>query len=47
MRDYLMHLLDITKGDASKAAELAGQYRTNFYNILKRYSVKLENFKEM
>jgi two-component system response regulator GlrR len=47
MRDYLMHLLNMTTGDVSKAAELAGQSRTNFYNILKRYGVKLKNFKEM
>ena len=46
MRNYLMHLLDMTKGDVSKAAELAGQYRTNFYNILKKYSVNPQNFKE-
>jgi two-component system response regulator GlrR len=47
MRNYLMHLLDMTKGDVSKAAELAGQYRTNFYNILKKYSVTPDNFKRI
>ena len=46
MRDYLIHLLKTTKGNVSKAAELAGQYRTNFHNVLKKYNVKSEDFKE-
>ena len=46
MRDYLIQLLKTTKGNVSKAAELAGQYRTNFHNILKKYNVKSEDFKE-
>lgn len=46
MRDYLIHLLKTTKGNVSKAAELAGQYRTNFYNVLKKYNLNSEDFKE-
>jgi two-component system response regulator GlrR len=46
MRDYLIHLLKTTKGNVTKAAELAGQYRTNFHNVLTKYNVKSEDFKE-
>ena len=45
MRDYLIHLLKTTKGNVTKAAELAGQYRTNFHTVLKKYNVKSEDFK--
>lgn len=46
MRHYLINLLKTTKGNVSKAAEMAGQYRTNFHNVLKKHNVKSEDFKE-
>lgn len=46
MLDYLIYLLKITKSNVSKAAELAGQYRTNFDNVLKKYNLNSEDFKE-
>jgi two-component system response regulator GlrR len=46
MRDYLIHLLKTTKGNVTKAAELAGQYRTNFHNVLTKYNIKSEDYKE-
>lgn len=42
MRDYLIYLLIITKSNVSKAAELAGQYRTIFYNMLKQYAKEIQ-----
>jgi predicted HTH domain antitoxin len=29
----------------SKAAELAGKYRAEFYNLLKKYNLKANDFK--
>jgi two-component system response regulator GlrR len=46
MRHYLINLLKTTKGNVSKAAAMAGQYRTNFHNVLKKHNVKSEDFKE-
>ena len=32
-RGYVVRLLEFTKGNVSKAAELAGKYRADFYNL--------------
>ncbi len=44
-RGYLVRLLEFTKGNVSKAAELAGKYRADFYNLVKKYNLKPEDFK--
>ena len=44
-RGYVVRLLEFTKGNVSKAAELAGKYRADFYNLVKRYNLKPEDFK--
>lgn len=44
-KGYLINLLELTKGNISKAAELAGKYRADFYNLLKKHNIKPENFK--
>ncbi len=44
-RGYLVRLLEFNKGNVSKAAELAGKYRAEFYNLLKRYNLKPTDFK--
>jgi two-component system response regulator GlrR len=31
----------------SKAAELAGKYRADFYNLIKKHSLKPEDFKNL
>ncbi|HLD28951.1 MAG TPA: sigma-54 dependent transcriptional regulator, partial [bacterium] len=46
-RGYLVRLLEFTKGNVSKAAELAGRYRADFYNLLKKHDVKPEDFKNL
>jgi two-component system response regulator GlrR len=46
-RGYLVRLLEFTKGNVSKAAELAGRYRADFYNLLKKHNVKPEDFKSL
>ena len=45
-RSYLIHLLEICKGNVSKAAKLAGKYRADFYDLLKKHNLKSEDFKK-
>jgi len=45
-RSYLIRILESTKGNVSKAAQLAGKYRADFYNLLKKYNLKPEIFKK-
>ena len=44
-KGYLINLLELTKCNISKAAELAGKYRSDFYNLLKKHNIKPEDFK--
>jgi two-component system response regulator GlrR len=44
-KDYLIHLLDLSKGNVSKASEMAGKYRADFYILLKKYDLKPEDYK--
>jgi len=46
-RGYVVRLLEFTKGNVSKAAELAGKYRADFYNLVKKHSLKPEDFKTL
>ncbi|MEW6570534.1 MAG: sigma-54 dependent transcriptional regulator [Nitrospirota bacterium] len=45
-RNYLINILQITKGNVSRAAKLAGKYRADFYNLLKKYGIFPESFKK-
>ncbi|MBI5739263.1 MAG: sigma-54-dependent Fis family transcriptional regulator [Nitrospirae bacterium] len=45
-KGYIISLLELTKGNVSKASELAGKYRPDFYNILRKYDLKPEDFKK-
>jgi two-component system, NtrC family, response regulator GlrR len=44
-KGYLVHLLDMCKGNVTEAARLAGKYRADFYSLLKKHSLKAEDFK--
>lgn len=44
-KSYLIHLLTICKGNISNAAKLAGKYRADFYDLLKKHELKAEEFK--
>jgi two-component system response regulator GlrR len=46
-KSYLIHLLEVTRGNVSKASDMAGKYRADFYNLLKKYNLKPEDFKRM
>jgi two-component system response regulator GlrR len=43
--EYLTDLLKRTEGNVSKAAERAGKYRADFYNLLKKYRINPADFK--
>ena len=45
-KTYLIHLLDLCKGNVSKAAKLAGKYRADFYNLLKKHDLDKSTFKK-
>lgn len=44
-KNYLEKLLKITGGNVSKAAGLAGKYRADLYNLMKKYEISPDNFK--
>ena len=44
-KKYLQNLLKITSGNVSKAAELAGKYRADLYNLMKKYGITPQDFK--
>ncbi len=42
---YLVRLLHTCNGKATRAAEIAGKYRADFYDLLKKHDIKLAEFK--
>jgi two-component system response regulator GlrR len=44
---YLIRLLGLCEGKVTKAAEIAGKYRADFYDLLKKHSIKLHDFKRV
>ncbi|HXV78811.1 MAG TPA: sigma-54 dependent transcriptional regulator, partial [Candidatus Binatia bacterium] len=46
-RDYLVQVLSLTEGNVSQAAKLAGKYRADFYELLKKHDLKVDEFKRM
>jgi two-component system response regulator GlrR len=45
-KTYLTNLLQISEGNVSRAAKLAGKYRADFYDLLKKHGLKAEKFKK-
>ncbi len=45
MRNYLVQLLQITRGNVTQSAKLAGRNRTDFYKLLNRHGVQPDDFK--
>lgn len=45
-KEYLLNLLQLTQGNVSKASELAGKYRADFYQLIKKYDLKPEEYKK-
>jgi two-component system response regulator GlrR len=44
-KGYLIHVLSLCEGNVTKAAKLAGRYRADFYNLVKKHALKIGNFK--
>jgi two-component system response regulator GlrR len=42
---YLIRLLELCSGHAPKAAEIAGKYRADFYDLLKKHGIRLQEYK--
>lgn len=45
-KQYLINLLSFTRGNVSKASEIAGKYRADFYALIKKYELSPEKFKK-
>jgi two-component system response regulator GlrR len=45
-KEYLINILKVTRGNVSGASELAGKYRADFYNLLKKYEINPGDFKK-
>ncbi|HEX7229657.1 MAG TPA: sigma-54 dependent transcriptional regulator [Candidatus Binatia bacterium] len=45
-RDYLIQVLSMTEGNVSQAAKVAGKYRADFYDLLKKHDLKAHEFKK-
>lgn len=43
---YLIRLLELCDGGAAKAAQIAGKYRADFYDLLKKHGIKIQDFKK-
>ena len=44
--NYLTNLLKYTEGNVTKASKVAGKYRADFYNLLKKYQIDPKEFKK-
>jgi two-component system response regulator GlrR len=44
-KSYVIHLLELSRGNVSRAAEMAGKYRADFYNLLRKYELNPRDFK--
>jgi len=44
-KEYLIHLLKLCGGKASEAAKLAGKSRTDFYELLRKHEIRIDEFK--
>jgi two-component system response regulator GlrR len=45
-KKYLIQLLELCEGNVSKAANLAGKYRSDFYDLLKKHNLNTGDFKK-
>jgi two-component system, NtrC family, response regulator GlrR len=45
-RDYLIRVLELCSGKASRAADIAGKYRADFYDLLRKHDIRIADFKK-
>ncbi len=46
LKNYLVQLIEFTGGNVSQAAKLAGKYRADLYELLKKYKLDPSSFRE-
>jgi two-component system response regulator GlrR len=44
-KGYLVNLLHLCRGNVSRAAEIAGKYRADFYDLLKKHGINVADYK--
>lgn len=44
-KDYLIQLMELSGGNVTKAAKIADKYRADLYDLLKRYNIMPDNFR--
>ena len=44
-RSYLVQLMELTRGNISQAAKLAGKYRADLYALLKKYALNPTDYR--
>ena len=44
-KSYLIYLMEISKGNVSEAANCAGKYRADFYDLLRKHNLNPHDFK--
>ena len=45
-RNYILQLIELTQGNVSQAAKLAGKYRADLYELLKKHDLNPADFRE-
>ena len=45
-KNYLVQLIELTHGNVSQAAKLAGKYRADLYDLLKKHNIKPEDYRK-
>jgi len=45
-KDYLIQLIELTQGNMTRAAKLAGKYRSDLYGLLKKYNLDAADFRK-
>ena len=45
-KDYLVELLELTQGKVTKAAKLAGKYRADLYELMKKCGLRADDFRK-
>jgi two-component system response regulator GlrR len=46
LKDYLVRLIELTHGNISQAAKLAGKYRADLYELMKKYNLNPSDFRD-
>lgn len=45
-RNYLLHLMKLTKGNVSKASRLSGKYRADLYGLLTHHNINPKDYRK-